>query len=118
MPWRTFLYVIWLALYVVVLAAVAVALFQTRRQVLIIYTTAEAQQDWQKWVAEAKRQEQGEGPVRRRAPRVSEPPAAILMRDHFATCLAGALILSSALYWSLAFMLHGAFFVRHPQPPG
>ncbi|GIW94450.1 MAG: hypothetical protein KatS3mg110_2491 [Pirellulaceae bacterium] len=107
---------IWIVLYVVFLSVLVSGMFYARRQALALYTTAQARQEWQEWVAEARRQEAGKGPVRRRAPQVGEPPAAVLMRDYFGTCLAGAVVLSSALYWSLAFMIHGALFVRPARP--
>jgi|FLYL01.1.fsa_nt_gi hypothetical protein len=103
-------WVIWIPLYGAVIAAVVFGLWYARRQAEAIYQTPQAIADWQKWVREAERQERGEGPVRRRAPKVQEPPAAILMRDYFGVCLAGAIALSSALYWSLAVMIHGALF--------
>jgi hypothetical protein len=107
-----FFWIIWTPLYVVLIVAVVAGLWYARREALAIYTTPAARAEWQKWVAEAQRQERGEGPVRRRAPRTDQPPAAILMRDYFLTCLAAALLLVTALFWSLAFMMHGAFLVR------
>jgi hypothetical protein len=83
------------------------AMLYARRQTEAIYGTEQARTDWQEWVKAAQKQEAGEGPIRRRAPTTDTPPALILMRDYFITCFTGALVISSALFWSLAFLLHG-----------
>ncbi len=110
---RTLLW-IWLPLYALTLAAIVAGLFYARAQAAAVYGTEQAEADWQEWVDEAKRQEQA-GPVRRRAPKVSRPPAAILMEEYFVTCLAGALVMGSALFWSFALLAQGAFAA--PIPP-
>jgi hypothetical protein len=111
------LWTIWFPIYLFVAGLVVAGMFYGRRQALAAYGTPQAQADWQEWVNEARRQQQGQGPVRRRPPQAKGPPALILMRDHFTTCLGGALLITSAVYWSTAFLLHGSVTSsRSPSP--
>ena len=48
------------------------------------------------------------GPVKRREPKSLEPPALVLMRDHFAVCLGLALLLSTVLFGTFMFFVRGA----------
>ncbi|MBM4000550.1 MAG: hypothetical protein FJ297_13615 [Planctomycetes bacterium] len=95
-------------LYALVIAAIVAGTFHARRAALETYGTEQAEADWQTWVREARRQE-SEGPVRRRAPESARPPAAVLMGEYFGTCLTGAILMGSALYWSFAGLTYGAF---------
>jgi len=103
---------LWLPLYVLILCCIIAGLLFARREAIRVYGTDTARADWQQWVKEARAQEAGEGPVRRRAPSTDSPPALILMRDYFLTCLAAAIVLPSAVFWSLAFMLNGVLASR------
>ena len=51
--------------------------------------------------------------VQRRAPKSAEPPALVLMRDHFAACLAIAVLLSSVLFGTFMVLVRGALSSRH-----
>jgi hypothetical protein len=94
------------------LCCIIAALLYARRQAITVYGTDAARKDWQKWVEDAREQQSGSGPIRRRAPTTDRPPALILMRDYFITCLAAAIVLPSAVYWSFAFMLNGVLTQR------
>ncbi len=96
-------------LYVVLLCMLVATLVVARQRSLKSESSITSQEDWQQWRAEAQRQQEGNGPVIRRVPGSSEPPSLILLRDHFATSLAILLVLSSALYFTIALMVHGVF---------
>jgi hypothetical protein len=102
----------WFPLYLLALGCLIAALLFARQQALSVYGTDVAREEWQEWVKEAREQEEGEGPIRRRAPKTDTPPALILMRDYFVTTLAGSVVLCSAVYWSFAFLLNGALTTR------
>ena len=51
-------------------------------------------------------------PVQRRVPKSNEPPALVMMRDHFAVSLFAAVLFSTMLYWVLAWFVMGV-----NQPP-
>jgi len=97
---------LWFTLYLATLGLVTWGMFAGRRHTLSLYGTPEAQSDWDQWVDDV-REEGGAGPVRRRTPQATRPPALVLMEEHFGTCLIGALVLSSAMFATAAFFIHG-----------
>lgn len=99
---------LWLLAYATTLAAVVYSLHRTRQWVGREYSTDSAQQEWDEWRAEAERQAKGAGPVQRRVPKSDRPPVLVLMTDYYRTCLAAAVIFSSALFFTLMFMVRGA----------
>jgi len=98
----------WLLAYLVVLGLVIGGLLYGRQQALETYGAEQAQTDWDTWRSDAKDMAMGAGPVKRREPRSREPPALVLMRDHFAACLALALLLSTVLFGTFMFFIRGA----------
>lgn len=96
-----------LALYLVTLIAIVVGTVRARQQTLITYGTVQAQADWNKWREEASGQT-NEGTVSRRQPRSAEPPALVLMRDHFTAVLWAGVVFGSLLYMLLAIVVVGA----------
>lgn len=106
---------IWLVLYAAVLAAVAGALVRARQNALATYGSDEAQTEWDQWRSDAKDMAMGAGPVKRREPKSPEPPALVLMRDHFAACLGLALVLSTVLFGTFMFFVRGALATRHER---
>ncbi|MCA9189968.1 MAG: hypothetical protein R3E01_16390 [Pirellulaceae bacterium] len=76
------------------------------------YGTAVAQQEWESWRATA-RENSGEddqpvqGPVQRRTPQSPGPPALLLMRDYFWTCLLFVVFLGSILFFVTAALIRG-----------
>jgi len=97
-------------LYVGLLCILVSLLLVARQRALTTDSSVTSQDNWQDWRAEAQRQQDGNGPVTRRVPRSSEPPSLVLLRDHFATSLAILLVLSSALYFTIAIMVRGVLF--------
>ena len=106
---------IWLTLYSAVLAAVAGALVRARQNALDTYGSDEAQTEWDQWRTDAKDMAMGAGPVKRREPKSPEPPALVLMRDHFAACLGLALVLSTVLFGTFMFFVRGALATTHER---
>jgi hypothetical protein len=107
---------LWLLAYLAVMGAVVGGMLYGRRQAQLVYGTGEAQTDWDAW-REGAKQLAGEGPVKRRPPQSAEPPALVLMRDHFAACLGLALVLTSILFGTFMFFIRGALATADPSRP-
>ena len=112
---------LWLIAYLVTLAAVAGAVVYGRNVALTTYGTAEAQTQWNAWREDTKKMAEQPGVVKRREAKSVEPPALVLMRDYFAVCLAGALLLSSVLFATFMIFIRGALsaptpYSRFPTP--
>jgi hypothetical protein len=100
---------VWLAAYLALIAGVVVGMLQMRSQAFAVYGTEEAQAEWDAWRDDAKKMEEQPGVVKRRAPKSAQPPALVLMRDHFGVCLGGGLVLSSVLFGTFMMLVRGAF---------
>jgi hypothetical protein len=102
--------------YVTILIAVVFAMVKSRDWALAQLSTSESIADWQTWRNDVEQQQTKPGPVVRRTPKSTEPPALVLMRDHFAVSTASALVFSSALYWVFAWLVFGVLNGQHtPQ---
>lgn len=95
-------------LYGLMLAGVVWGMLSLRRAALATYGTSQAQAAWDAWRQAAREMSHAAGPVRRREPKSVQPPALVLMRDHFGVCLGGALLLSSVLFGTIAWLAAGA----------
>jgi hypothetical protein len=96
------------AVYLVTMTALVLGLFRARVWVAQAYGDRGARSQWQTYREDmASQATDTEAPVRRRAPKSVEPPALVLMRDYFSVCLALALVLSSALFATLALLVGG-----------
>jgi len=91
----------------VLLLVVVVGMFLARQETLATMSTPEAQAEWDAWRASEVNQRQ-DLPVKRRPPKSPEPPALVLMRDHFPVLLGAAVVFGSLLYAALAFAVSGA----------
>jgi hypothetical protein len=100
------------ALYVAMVAAVVLGLRYTRDEIAPAMATAQGKADWQAWREETAKQAHGKGPVARREQTTAEPPLVILMRDHYATCLGGALVFTTVLFGVMVILVRGAVFCR------
>ena len=105
----------WLLAYCTVMGLVLGGLVYGRSQALATYGSEEAQSEWDTWRGDAKQMADGSGPVKRRAPKSPQPPALVLMRDHFAACVGLAVLLSSVLFVTFMFFIRGA--LRSSPPP-
>jgi hypothetical protein len=97
---------LWSLGYLATVALVLAGLFAARGCALETYGTVKAQRDWHAWRNVASRQT-GSEPVRRRAPESPQPPALLLMRDHFVACAILAVLLTTVLFATVAVMLSG-----------
>jgi len=98
----------WLLAYVVVIASVIGGVMYGRSEALKVYGSNEAQAEWDTWREDAKKLADGAGPVKRRVPKSPQPPALVLMRDYFAVCLGGAVLLSTVLFATFMVLVRGA----------
>jgi hypothetical protein len=105
---------LWLTLLVALLAAVAGAMFRIRN-IVLQSAGAESQQNWDEWREAVQEGQNQEGPVQRRIPKSAEPPAIVLLRDHFGVCLVIALVLSSVLFGTFVLFVRGV--MNSPGPP-
>lgn len=94
-------------LYLVLMAAVVGSLWFGRQWSIRTLETEQAQAAWQAYRKTIAEQGEAGAPVRRQTPRSSEPPALVLLRDHFGSCLALSLLLVTAVYAALSFFLVG-----------
>jgi hypothetical protein len=100
---------LWGLAYCAVMSTIVGAMVRVRTTAMDAFGTQDAQSEWDAWRDDAQEMSKGQGPVRRRPPKSAEPPALVLMRDHFGVCLALALVLSSLLYGTAMFFLRGVF---------
>jgi hypothetical protein len=91
-------------------------MLKARDWALAQLSTPESIANWQTWRDDVAKQQANPGPVARRTPKSTEPPALVLMRDHFAVSMAGAVLFSSAFYWVLAWFVT-AIATTKPQKP-
>ncbi len=93
--------------YAVLALGTWVALHYSRSYVLQTFATEEARAEWQTWRDEAARQSGPAGPVRRRVPAIDEPPALVLLRDHFAGVALGVYVFVSLTFAFVALIIRG-----------
>ncbi len=96
----------WIVGYAALLGLILVAMFRARDRAITQLSTPESLAQWQAWREDVRKQ-QAAGPVQRRVPKSAEPPALVLMRDHFAVSLGGAVLFGTALYWVIAWFTTG-----------
>jgi hypothetical protein len=107
----------WLLAYITAMALVCGGMVYGRWAALQTYGTEEAHRDWTGWrIDTADEQATGTAPVKRKLPKSDEPPGLVLMRDHFAVCLGGSLLLSSVLFGAFMIFIRGAL-ATDPRPP-
>jgi hypothetical protein len=98
----------WVIGFAVLLVGMVAAMFATRDWALTQLATPKSTADWQEWREDVRQQQvDPSGPVQRRVPKSSEPPALVMMRDHFAVSLFAAVLFSTLLYWVLAWFVMG-----------
>jgi hypothetical protein len=113
MPRLTKAQVLWLAAYLLCVTAIVWSLQVARRRVLDAGRTNLARQNWQAWKDEVARQQSQENvPVRRQVPQSEEPPATLLLRDHYAVVLTACVVVGSFLFWFVAFIVRGVVTTR------
>jgi hypothetical protein len=100
---------LWAACYVALLGLTVWWLFAARREALREAALPGANLQWEAWREDVRQEQTKPALVQRRVPASDEPPATILLRDYFGVMLAGAVVLSSFLYWVVAWFVTGAW---------
>ena len=100
-------YLPWLVAYVALMVAIGAALVYARRQVIAQLDTPEARAQWHAWKTETEKQAESPGPVARRKVHSDEPPALVLLRDHFTTIMAMSLTVASCFVVFLMMVVRG-----------
>lgn len=93
-------------LYLVIMAAVVLGLRAAREWSQKTYAMPTTQSSWQEFredVAKGSKQ----SPVQREVPQSIEPPALVLLRDYYWECTVISLVLTTALYGAMTFMVLG-----------
>ena len=98
----------WLAAYLVMVGVIVVLVLRAREATFRELTTPEALAEWQAWRESAPNRTDAGG-VRRQPPKSAEPPALVLMRDHFAVVMSSAVVFSSLLFATIMIAARGAF---------
>ena len=98
----------WAVLYLIAMLAVVGGLLVARGRAMQTFGTAEARAQWERWREDVRQLPPQTTPTQRRVPRSTEPPALVLMRDHFTACLSIAVILSTALFVTTMVVVRGA----------
>ena len=98
---------LWLVAWLVVMAAIVASLWLLRRRTVERLNQPESIAQWRHWRAETERQSQSPGPVQRRTAKSDEPPALVLLRDHFGAIVATSILMGTFLFAFLAFVGRG-----------
>lgn len=104
------------ALYVLTIVGIVWGIFDTRAKMIAQYSSEKAQRDWETWRSEATTQT-NDGTVERRQPKSLEPPALVLMRDHFTVVVIAGVVFGSMLFFMLAVAVHGTL-AKPPKSTG
>ena len=101
---------VFLVLYVAFLVGAVSTVYWARGWAQRTLGTPEERARWETFREEMARQaETKEGLVEHKPRQSPEPPALVLLRDYFGTCLAATVVFGSILYWMLAFAFRGSF---------
>jgi hypothetical protein len=99
-------------IYLPLIGAVLGGMWRARTWAMAHFGSEQAQADWQSFRDAVAEDNRAAGPVQRRVPQSEEPPARVLMRDHFLVCTIIVSVLSTALYATLAMLLIGVLSER------
>ena len=98
---------LWLFGYAVTIALITCTLFYLRNTQPPQLSSPQARANWQEWREQARKDAEGDGPVRRSVPKSGEPPLLILLTEHFTVLLVFALLFGSVLFFLAYFFVHG-----------
>lgn len=102
---------LWIAAYALVMIGLLTALLSVRKTILATMNTTQARADWNAWRETAEKQS-SQGPVRRRVPKSTEPPALVLMRDYFMAVAVGGVVFGTLLFIVVGWTARGALAKR------
>jgi hypothetical protein len=112
---RAISWILWGLAYLACAGAITAAAWRGRQSAIAVYESPEGRAEWREWKEAAQAMEEKGGSLARRAPKSDEPPALVLLRDHFVTCLAGLLLAFTALFGVLMVLVRGAYGQRSNQ---
>jgi hypothetical protein len=104
------------AIYLVAMALMLWGLKVARQRVIDSLGSPEALAEWRAFAAETRKDPAPGQAVERRAVKSDEPPALVLMRDHFTAIAATSLLIGSFVYAFLAFLILGSWKSRAAPP--
>jgi hypothetical protein len=108
--------VLGLAAYLITIVAILWGLRQARESVIARMGDEQTVAAWQDWAEETRRPIEPGQTVERRPVKSDEPPALILMRDHFGSVQLVSLLIGSFVFAFLAFL--GVGIWRQSRDPG
>lgn len=88
----------WFAAYIVYLGVGGWALANARSAVVAELSRPEAIDEWRNWKAETKKMSERPGSTYRRPVKSDEPPALVLLRDHFGAIQATSWAIATFLF--------------------
>jgi hypothetical protein len=105
--WRKSYDLALLAVYVAVLAGIAIWIVRVRQSMIAQLDQPAQIEDWQEWRAAAAKQDGAHGPVAREVPRSNEPPMLLMMRDNFPAIFFAATVFPAIILGFFLLVLRG-----------
>jgi hypothetical protein len=93
--------------YAILMSIVVWSLMSARSWALAEMDTPQSIEQWREWREDVRDHPSELGPVQRRVPKSTEPPALVLMRDYFAVSLVGAVLFTTVLYCVIVWFVIG-----------
>jgi len=101
--------VVLILLYTLWLAGIVAGLVYSRQSALARLSQPQAQRQWDAWRDDVRRNRVDKQGVTRRIPKSDQPACLVLMRDHFAAMLIGAIVFGTLLFAVTSFFALAAF---------
>ena len=100
----------WLIAYLATVAALVLAILDVRQRTLTSFDTDEQREHWTNWKSDAPQAGRShKNPVEHPEPKADEPPALVLMRDHFPVVMTAGILFGSLLFGMTMVALRGIF---------
>lgn len=96
------------AVWLLLLAVPPVVLLRHRADWLHAMENGTAQEDWEDFRSDMRRQSGRDGPVQRKVPKSAEPPLTVWLRDHLGLAITAWVVLGGTLGGFLGMMIAGA----------
>jgi hypothetical protein len=97
------------AFYLVAMALAVWGLRAAQQRVIASLGSEEALAEWRAFAEETRKKPAPGQAIERRPVKSDEPPALVLMRDHFIAILATSLVIGSFVYAFLTFLILGSW---------
>lgn len=97
------------AIYLALALSVVLGLRMAQQRVIASLGSEEALAEWRAFAEETRKKPAPGQAIERRPVKSDEPPALVLMRDHFVAILATSLLIGSFVYAFLAFLILGSW---------